>query len=211
MSLQISFQLINFIKDVYKLGKKRIIIGISGASGAVYGARALEIMKSLHVEAHLIISKAAELTLDNEGAGPSKKLIEIADYSYKMGDVGAAIASGSFKTDGMLIAPCSIKTMSEIAYGITGSILTRAADVTLKERRPLLLMVRETPLHYGHLETMQRLTQMGAIIFPPVPAFYSGLTSINDMIDQTIARALDIIGIENDILRRWGSVNEENN
>ncbi len=193
------------------MGKKRIIIGISGASGAVYGVRALEILKSLHVETHLIISKAAELTLDNEGVGPSKKLLEIADYSYKMGDVGAAIASGSFKTDGMLITPCSIKTMSEIAYGITGSILTRAADVTLKERRPLLLMIRETPLHFGHLETMQRLTQMGAIIFPPVPAFYSGLTSINDMIDQTIARALDIIGIENDVLRRWGTISEENN
>jgi flavin prenyltransferase len=193
------------------LGKKRIIIGISGASGAVYGARAIEILHDLGVETHLIITKAAELTLANEGVGPSKTLVEKADYAYKMADIGAKIASGTFKTDGMIVAPCSIKTMGEIAYSLSGNILTRAADVTLKERRPLLLMVRETPLHFGHLDTMKRLTQMGATIFPPVPAFYSGLTSINDMIDQTISRALDIIGIENDILRRWGGQNEENN
>lgn len=193
------------------MGKKRIIIGISGASGAVYGARAIEILHDLGVETHLIITKAAELTLANEGVGPSKTLVEKADYAYKMADIGAKIASGTFKTHGMIVAPCSIKTMGEIAYSLSGNILTRAADVTLKERRPLLLMVRETPLHFGHLDTMKRLTQMGATIFPPVPAFYSGLTSINDMIDQTISRALDIIGIENDILRRWGGQNEENN
>lgn len=193
------------------MGKKRIIIGISGASGAVYGARAIELLRSQNIETHLIITKAAELTLENEGFGPSKEIFQKADYCYKIADVGAAIASGSFKTDSMIIAPCSIKTMSEIAYGITGNILTRAADVTLKERRPLLLMVRETPLHFGHLETMTRLTQMGAIIFPPVPAFYSGLTSLEDMIDQTVARALDMLGIEINVLRRWGEKSEENN
>jgi 4-hydroxy-3-polyprenylbenzoate decarboxylase len=193
------------------LGKKRIIIGISGASGAVYGARAIELLRNQNIETHLVITKAAELTLENEGFGPSKEIFQKADYSYKIADVGAAIASGSFKTDGMIIAPCSIKTMSEIAYGITGNILTRAADVTLKERRPLLLMVRETPLHFGHLETMTRLNQMGAIIFPPVPAFYSGLTSLDDMIDQTVARALDMLGIEINVLRRWGEKSEENN
>ena len=193
------------------MGKRRIIIGISGASGAVYGVRAIELLGKLGIETHLVITKAAEITIENEGLGPSKSIQQKADFSYKMADVGAAIASGTFKTDGMLIAPCSIKTMSEIAYGITGNILTRAADVTLKERRPLVLMVRETPLHFGHLDTMKRLTQMGAIVFPPVPAFYAGLTSLDDMIDQTTARALDLVGVETDILRRWGSQSEEKN
>ncbi len=187
--------------------KKRIIIGISGASGAVYGVKALFMLKELGIETHLIISKAAELTLENEGLMNSKELAKHADFCYKPAEIGARIASGSFKTDGMLIAPCSIKTMSEIAYGITSNLLSRAGDVSLKERRRLVLMVRETPYHFGHLETMTRLTQMGAIIFPPVPAFYSQLQSINDMVEQSVARALNLLEIETDILRIWGEKN----
>lgn len=186
---------------------KRLIIGISGASGAIYGVRALEMCKNAGVETHLIITKAAELTLQNEGLPNSKEIMARADYCHKLSDVGASIASGSFKTDGMLIAPCSIKTMSEIATGVTSNILTRAADVQLKERRRVVLMVRETPFHYGHLKTMTHLTQMGAIIFPPVPAFYAGLKSIEDMVDQSVARALDMFDIETKILRRWGENN----
>jgi flavin prenyltransferase len=187
--------------------KKKIIIGISGASGAIYGVRALQLLKDNGVETHLVITKAAELTLANENQHNSKALSNIADFTYKLGDIGAAIASGSFKTDGMLIAPCSIKTMSEIAYGMTSNLLTRAADVQLKERRRVVMMVRETPFHLGHLQTMTQLTQMGAIIFPPVPAFYSNLESIDDMVDQSIARALDLLNVEIPILRRWGKEN----
>jgi 4-hydroxy-3-polyprenylbenzoate decarboxylase len=185
----------------------RIIVGISGASGAIYGVRALELLNEVGVEVHLVVSKAAEITLRDEGLGSSKELSSKAHTSHKFGDIGANIASGSFKTQGMIVAPCSIKTMSEIATGVTSNLLTRAADVQLKERRPLVLMVRETPFHYGHLETMMRLTQMGAIIFPPVPAFYSGLSSIADMVDQSVARALDLLGVEISILRRWGEKN----
>lgn len=187
--------------------KKRLIIGISGASGAIYGVRALEICKELGIETHLIISKAAELTLQNENLPNSKELAKIADFNYKLGDIGAAISSGSFKTDGMLIAPCSIKTMGEIATGVTSNLLSRAADVQLKERRRVVVMVRETPLHFGHLSTMTHLTQMGAVIYPPVPAFYANLTSIDDMVNQTIGRVLDLFDIETKILRRWGENN----
>lgn len=185
---------------------KRIIIGLSGASGATYGVKALDLLNENQFETHLVLSKAAELTIDDEGLGPSKNIIACAHTAYKIGDVGAKIASGSFKTKGMIIAPCSIKTMSEIATGVTSNLLTRAADVQLKERRPLVLMVRETPLHLGHIETMARLTQMGAIIFPPVPAFYAGLKSIDDMVEQSVARALDLLGIDLPILRRWNGL-----
>lgn len=185
----------------------RIIIGISGASGAIYGVRALEFLNELGIETHLIISKAAELTIENEGLGPTKNIIAKASVHHKLGDIGANIASGSFKTKGMIIAPCSVKTMSEIASGITSNLITRAADVQLKERRPLILMLRETPYHLGHIETMKRITQMGAIIFPPVPAFYAGLTSIDDMVNQSVARAIDFLGYEVKILRRWGEKN----
>lgn len=187
--------------------KKRVIIGISGASGAIYGVKALFMLKELGIETHLIVSKAAEITLDNEGLMNSKELARNADFSYRPSDIGAAIASGSFKTDGMLITPCSVKTMSEIAYGNTSNLLSRSGDVCLKERRRLVLMLRETPYHFGHLETMTRITQMGAIVFPPVPAFYSGLTSIDDMVEQSVARALDLLNIETEILRRWGEKN----
>ena len=183
---------------------KRIIIGISGASGAVYGKKALELLKETDIETHLVVSKAAELTIHDEGLGNSKDFAKLADVTHKLSDIGASIASGSFKTMGMLIAPCSIKTMGEIATGVTSNLLSRAADVTLKERRKLILMVRETPFHYGHLTTMTHLTQMGAIIYPPVPAFYANLKSIDDMVTQSVARALDMLDIDLPILRRWG-------
>lgn len=187
--------------------KKRLIIGISGASGAIYGVKALELLKETDIETHLIISKAAELTLQNENLPNGKEIAKLADFIHKPNEIGASIASGSFKTIGMLIAPCSIKTMSEIANCISSNLISRAADVQLKERRKVVLMVRETPLHFGHLQNMTTLTQMGAIIFPPVPAFYSGLNSIDDMVSQSVARALDILDIEIPILRRWGDKN----
>lgn len=205
--MQLSILLFIYKHSKRTVMKKRVIIGISGASGAIYGVRALQMLQSLNVETHLIISKAAELTLQNENLPSGKELSKIADYTHKITQIGASIASGSFKTEGMLIAPCSIKTMSEIASGITSNLMSRAADVQLKERRRLVLMVRETPLHYGHLHTMSHITQMGAVIFPPVPAFYSNLQSIEDMIDQSVARSLDLLGIEVPILRRWGEEN----
>jgi flavin prenyltransferase len=165
----------------------RLIVGISGASGAIYGARLLELLQPLPVETHLIISRAAEVTLARE-----------------TGDIAAPISSGSFQTIGMVVAPCSIRSMSEIASGVTTTLLTRAADVVLKERRRLVLLVRETPLHAGHLRTMTALSEMGAIIAPPVPAFYARPATIADMIDQTLGRVLDLFGLESGTVRRWG-------
>lgn len=186
---------------------KKIIIGISGASGSIYGIKALEIAKEFGIETHLIISKSSEVTLKSEGLPNGTQIAKLASYHYKIGDIGASIASGSFKTDGMIIAPCSVKTMSEIANGITGNLLSRAADVQLKERRRLVLMVRETPFHYGHLNTMLNLTQMGAIIFPPVPAFYTNPHSIDDIVTQSVCRAFDLIGIDLPITKRWDKNN----
>ena len=183
--------------------KKRIIIGISGASGAVYGVKALKLLQNTDIETHLVISKAAELTIKNEGLGTSQEIAALADVTYKNSDMGAAISSGSFKTMGMIIAPCSVKTMGEIASGVTSNLISRAADVVLKECRKLVLMVRETPLHYGHLTNMTKLNQMGAVIYPPVPTFYSGLKDIDDMVTQSVARTLDLFDIELEILRRW--------
>lgn len=182
----------------------RIILAISGASGAIYGVRALDMLAALGVETHLVLTKAAELTLASEGLPPSAALKERAAVVHKIGDVGAAIASGSFKTLGMLIAPCSVRTMSEIATGVTSNLATRAADVQLKERRRVVLMLRETPLHLGHLRTMTAVTEMGAVVFPPVPAFYAGLTSIEAMVDQSVGRALDLFGLSAPGVTRWG-------
>ncbi|MGB0188156.1 MAG: UbiX family flavin prenyltransferase [Aequoribacter sp.] len=182
---------------------KRIIVGISGASGVVYGIRALQILAGLGVETHLIISKSAQLTLAQEHSMSLSELKTLADHAYAVGDVGATISSGSFVTDGMLIAPCSIRTMSEIATGVTSTLLTRAADVVLKERRRLVLMVRETPLHTGHLRTMTTLSELGAIIAPPVPAFYAGIESIDAMVDQSVGRCLDLFGIHSAEIKRW--------
>ncbi len=182
----------------------RLIVGISGASGAAYGLRALDACRDLGLESHLILSRAAALTLSQEAGLTVAEVGARADVAHKVGDVGAAIASGSFKTLGMIIAPCSIRTMSEIASGVTSSLLTRAADVTLKERRPLVLMVRETPLHLGHLRTMVRLAEMGAIIAPPMPAFYALPQSLEEMVDQSVGRALDLFGLSWTPVRRWG-------
>jgi flavin prenyltransferase len=181
----------------------RIVVGISGASGVIYGARVLDALKDLGVESHLVVTKAALLTLSQETEMSPDDLTGKADVVYKLGDVGATIASGSFRTLGMIVAPCSVKTMSEIATGVTSSLLTRAADVTLKERRPLVLMVRETPLHLGHLRTMTALTEMGAVIAPPLPALYAKPASIMEMVDQSVGRALDLLGLDWSAVKRW--------
>ncbi|MEQ8406048.1 MAG: UbiX family flavin prenyltransferase [Oceanicaulis sp.] len=182
----------------------RLILGVSGASGSVYALRILDALSELGAESHLVASKAAEMTLSYETGMKPSELIGRADYAYKMPDVGAPIASGSFRTRGMLVAPCSVRTMSEIATGVTSSLLTRAADVCLKERRRLVLMVRETPFHLGHLRTMTQLTEMGAIIMPPLPAFYARPRSLDEMVDQSVGRALDLFGLDWTPTRRWG-------
>jgi 4-hydroxy-3-polyprenylbenzoate decarboxylase len=182
----------------------RLVVGISGASGALLGVRVLEAGAELGVETHLVASRAAALTLAQETNLSLAELSAKAAVTYRPGDVGAAIASGSFPTLGMIIAPCSVRTMSEIATGVTSSLLTRAADVTLKERRRLVLMVRESPLHLGHLRTMAALTEMGAVIAPPVPAFYAKPATLLEVVDQCVGRALDLFGLAWGPVRRWG-------
>jgi 4-hydroxy-3-polyprenylbenzoate decarboxylase len=184
--------------------KPRLVVGISGASGVVYGLRALDACRELGVESHLVMSKSAVLTLSQETELSVAQVNEKADVVHRAGDVGASIASGSYRTLGMIVAPCSVRTMSEIATGVTASLLTRAADVTLKERRPLVLMVRETPLHLGHLRTMTKLAEMGAILAPPLPAFYAKPRSIAEMVDQSVGRALDLFGLSWRPVKRWG-------
>jgi len=184
--------------------RQKLVIGISGASGVVYGLRALAACRDLGVESHLILSKAAVLTLADETGMTVVEVNAMADVVHKVGDIGASVASGSFRALGMLVAPCSVRTMSEIATGVTSNLLTRAADVTLKERRPLVLMVRETPFHLGHLRTMVRLAEMGATIAPPLPAFYAKPQSIAEMVDQSVGRALDLFGLDWAAVRRWG-------
>ena len=169
-----------------------------------YGLRALAACKDLRVESHLVMSRAAALTLAQETELSLAEVQAMADVAYRPGDVGAAIASGSFPTLGMLIAPCSVRTMSEVATGVTSSLMTRAADVTLKERRPLVLMVRETPLHLGHLRTMVKLAEMGAVIAPPLPAFYAKPLSLEEMVDQSVGRTLDLFGLSWSKVKRWG-------
>jgi len=182
----------------------RLIVGISGASGVVYGARLLELLQPLPVETHLVISRAAEVTLALETELKQAQLRARADVVHAIGDMAAAISSGSFPTMGMVVAPCSIRSMAEIASGVTTTLLTRAADVVLKERRRLVLVVRETPLHTGHLRTMTALSEMGAIIAPPVPAFYAKPTTIAEMVDQSLGRILDLFGLDAGTVRRWG-------
>jgi 4-hydroxy-3-polyprenylbenzoate decarboxylase len=184
--------------------RPRLVVGVSGASGAVYGLRALDACRELGVESHLVMSRSAALTLSQETGLAPADVAARADVSYRAADIGAAIASGSFRTMGMIVAPCSVRTMSEIASGVTSSLLTRGADVTLKERRPLVLMVRETPLHLGHLRTLVRLAEMGAVIAPPVPAFYAKPHTLEDMVDQSVGRALDLFGLSWRPVRRWG-------
>lgn len=189
---------------------QRLIVGISGASGVVYGARVLESLKGSGIETHLVMSKSAEVTLAYEM--PGRKAADIhalADVVHRFGDIGASISSGSFRTQGMIVAPCSIHSMSEIATGTTGNLLTRAADVVLKERRRLVLMLRETPLHLGHLRTMTAISEMGAIIFPPVPAFYHQPETLDDVINHSVGRALDLFGFDLGLVKRWGEESNE--
>ena len=181
-----------------------LVVGVSGASGAMLGVRTLEACRELGVATHLVVSRAAALTLAQETALDLAALSAKADVTHRVGDIGAAIASGSFPTRGMIVAPCSVKTMSEIATGVTSSLLTRAADVTLKERRLLVLMVRETPLHLGHLRTMVQLAEMGAVIAPPMPAFYAAPQSLAEVVDQAVGRALDLFGLAWRPVQRWG-------
>ena len=183
---------------------QRLIIGISGASGVVYGIRMLEMLRETPVETHLVISRSAAVTIAYETDWKAADVKALADIVYPAADIGAAISSGSFKTLGMVVAPCSIRSMSEIATGVTSSLLSRAADVVLKERRPLVLMLRETPLHAGHIKSMQTVTEMGAIVAPPVPAFYARPKSVEEMIDQTNGRVLDLFDIEIGVTKRWG-------
>tara|TARA_Y100001970_G_C13974830_1_gene720104 strand:- start:177 stop:749 length:573 start_codon:yes stop_codon:yes gene_type:complete len=181
----------------------RLIIGISGASGVAYGIRALELLRETEVETHLVLSKSAEMTMGYEVTMKPGAVRQLADVNYAIGDVGAAISSGSFNTLGMLILPCSIRTMSEIATGVTSSLMSRAADVVLKERRRLVLGVRETPLHTGHLRTMTQLSEIGAIISPIVPALYNKPNTIKDIIDHSVGRLLDLFDVEVGTVKRW--------
>ncbi len=182
----------------------RLIIGISGSSGIIYGIRLLEVLKTLSVETHLVISKAGQLTRAYETELSAAELKALADVYHPCTNISASIASGSFKTLGMIVAPCSMKTLGEIAHGISSSLLTRAADVVLKERRKLVLIPREAPLHLGHLNNMVSVTQMGGIIYPPVPAFYSKPQSIEELVDETVGRVLDLFDLENGLVKRWG-------
>ncbi len=187
----------------------RLIVGVSGASGVVYGVRLLESLADQPVETHLVMSKSAEVTLAYETDLKVSDVRALADVWYSPGDMGAAISSGSFATLGMVIAPCSMRSLAEIAGGVTSSLLTRAADVVLKERRRLVVMARETPLHSGHLRNMLALSEMGAVIAPPVPAFYARPESLEEMVDQTIGRVLDLFGLESGRVRRWGEASAD--
>lgn len=181
----------------------RLIVGISGASGVIYGIRLLQALRKLGVESHLVMSKSAQVSLGHETDLSVAEVKALADVSYANTDIGAAISSGSFKVAGMVVAPCSIKTLSEIATGVTSSLLSRAADVNLKERRKLVLMVRETPLHLGHLRSMTAVTEAGAIVCPPVPAFYARPQSLDEMVDHTVGRVLDLFSLDSETVKRW--------
>lgn len=180
-----------------------LIVGISGASGAIYGVRLLEALRQAKVPSHLVVSKSAALTLKEECDLTVSQVRDLADVNYSNGDIGAAVSSGSFKTLGMVIIPCSVRTVSDIAYGTTDTLLSRAADVVLKERRRLVLVVRETPLHLGHLRTLTAATENGAIIMPPVPAFYHRPKTIDDIVNQTVGRCLDLFNIDSGLVKRW--------
>jgi 4-hydroxy-3-polyprenylbenzoate decarboxylase len=185
-------------------GTQRLIVGISGASGVIYGIRLLEALKPLPVQSHLVMTRAAEMTLAHETDLKLVQVRALADAWYPAADVGAAIASGSFPTLGMVIAPCSIRSMSEIATGVTSNLLTRAADVVLKERRRLVLMLRETPLHSGHLRNLLALSDLGAVVAPPVPGFYTRPQSLDEVVDQSVGRVLDLFGLDTGKVLRWG-------
>lgn len=184
--------------------KSRLVIGISGATGFVYGARALALLQKLGVETHLVVTKAAHMTRVHETGYSKEELESLASVVYKVDDVGAAIASGSFDTMGMLVVPCSIRTLAAVASSLSDNLLTRAADVTLKERRRLVLMVRETPLNLAHIRNMEQVTLMGGVIFPPVPAMYQNVSSVDEMVTHSVARALTLFGIDVPGVPKWG-------
>jgi flavin prenyltransferase len=183
--------------------QQRLVVAISGASGVIYGVRTLERLRELGIETHLVMTRAAKITLSHETDLKVADVEALASVVHPADDVGASISSGSFRTLGMIVAPCSIRSLSEIASGVTSGLLARAADVVLKERRRLVLLVREAPLHAGHLKTMLAATEMGAIIVPPVPAFYFRPTSLDEVIDQTVARSIDLFGLEAHGIQRW--------
>lgn len=183
---------------------KKIIVGMAGASGVIYGIRILDLLKEMGIETHLIISEAAKLNIEIETEYTVEAVASLADYTYDNKDVAAVLASGSFITDGMIVAPCTIKTLSGIANSYTNNLLVRSADVTLKEKRKLVLMVRETPLHKGHLRLMTMAADVGAHILPPIPSFYHHPKTIDDIIDQTVGKIFDYLGIAHNLFQRWG-------
>ena len=188
---------------------RRLIVGISGASGIVYGVRILQVLQHSGIETHLVMSESARMTLSTELDMGVKEVEALATEVHSAKNIGATIASGSFKTMGMVVAPCSIKSLSEIAYGMTSGLLSRAAEVVLKERRRLVLMIRETPLHSGHLRTMLQASENGAILMPPVPALYARPKSIDDMVNHTVGRCLDLFDIETDLVKRWAGMGQD--
>jgi len=188
---------------------RRLIIGISGASGIVYGVRILQVLQHSDIETHLVMSDSARMTLATELDMSVKEVEALASEVHSAKNIGATISSGSFKTMGMVVAPCSIKSLSEIAYGMTSGLLPRAADVVLKERRRLVLLIRETPLHSGHLRTMLQASENGAILMPPVPALYARPQSIDDMVNHTVGRCLDLFDIETDLVKRWSGMGQD--
>ena len=183
-----------------------MVVGITGASGAIYGIRLLELLRDTDIETHLVISPSARITMATETDRKISEIEALADVLHSHQDIGAACSSGSFDTLGMVVAPCSIKTMSEIATGITSNLISRAADVALKERRRLVLMLRETPLHLGHIRSMAAVTEAGAIVYPPVPAFYAMPESLEDMVDHSVGRVLDLFGVDLGVVKRWRGV-----
>ena len=185
---------------------KRLIVGISGASGAIYGVRILQALQGSDIETHLVMTESARITLASETDMSLSDVEALAGCVHNVRNIGANISSGSFKTMGMVVAPCSIRSLSEIAYGMTGSLLTRAADVVLKERRRLVLMVRETPLHHGHLKSLLQASENGAIIMPPVPAFYARPQTLDDMINHSVGRCLDLFDIDTSLVKRWNGL-----
>ncbi len=190
---------------------RRLIIGMTGASGAIYGVRLLGLLRGGGIETHLVMSRSAKITLSQEMDMGVAEVAALASVVHQVDNVGASIASGSFRTMGMVIAPCSMRSLAEIATGATSSLVTRAADVVLKERRRLVLIVREAPLHLGHLRSMATVTEIGAIVYPPVPAFYARPTSLEQMVDHTLGRVLDLFDIYNEAVSRWGGLNSIKN
>ncbi|MBP2194956.1 UbiX family flavin prenyltransferase [Pantoea cypripedii] len=191
------------------MSRRRIIVGISGASGFQYGMKALQLLRDQDVEVHLVVTKGAEVTRSMETDWQRQEITDLADEVHSISNLGASISSGSFKTLGMLIAPCSMNSLASIAHGLTGNLLTRAADVILKERRRLVLMVRETPLNLVHIRNMAAVTEMGGIVYPPVPAFYQKPQSVDEMVHHSVARALDLFDLDVGNLKRWGEKHHE--